>query len=62
MRVLLFLHWECQLKETWILEDLLARVSVIREIENVGYVFVVVKLGKNKNQINHRIIKVGKDL
>lgn len=61
MRVLLFLHWECQLKETWILEDLLARVSVIREIENVGYVFVV-KLGKNKNQINHRIIKVGKDL
>lgn len=42
--VLLLLHCQCQLRGTWILEDLFASVSVISEVVDVGYKFFDVKL------------------
>ena len=47
-----FLHCERQLKDTCFIDDVVARLSVISEIEDVGYVFLIVKLSRSKNQIN----------
>lgn len=39
-----FLQWECKLKDSCFIEEVVARLSVISDTEDVGYVFVIVKL------------------